>query len=79
MESRCELKKQNEQYLNIQSLTITLKDKHRHGVRATLSGHKGQVTTVKLLEDTAGDSFFVSGDTTGEIRIWKCNLPGVVS
>ncbi|AAW41943.2 conserved hypothetical protein [Cryptococcus deneoformans JEC21] len=37
------------------------------GVHATLPGHKGQVTTVKLLPDGR----LVSGDNIGEIRVWN--------
>ncbi|KAK8869580.1 hypothetical protein IAR55_000147 [Kwoniella newhampshirensis] len=36
-------------------------------IKATLPGHKGQVTTVKLLSGNR----IVSGDTSGEVRIWK--------
>ncbi|WRT67342.1 uncharacterized protein IL334_004312 [Kwoniella shivajii] len=36
------------------------------GVCETLPGHKGQITTLKLL----GNDQFISGDTVGEIRVW---------
>ncbi|ODN98383.1 elongator complex protein 2 [Cryptococcus wingfieldii CBS 7118] len=36
------------------------------GVHVTLPGHKGQVTTVKLLPDGR----LVSGDSIGDVRIW---------
>ncbi|WWD16158.1 hypothetical protein CI109_100583 [Kwoniella shandongensis] len=36
-------------------------------IRATLPGHKGQVTSLKLLSDNR----IVSGDAVGEVRVWK--------
>ncbi|WVW82861.1 hypothetical protein I302_104873 [Kwoniella bestiolae CBS 10118] len=41
-----------------------------HGVQRTLPGHKGQITTVKLVSSSSGDKF-ISGDTNGEIRVWS--------
>jgi elongator complex protein 2 len=41
------------------------------GVHATLAGHAGQVTTVKLLNQVDGLASFVSGDTEGNVRIWE--------
>jgi elongator complex protein 2 len=40
-------------------------------VHATLPGHLGQVTTLKLLSDSPGSTTFVSGDSVGEVRIWR--------
>jgi WD40 repeat protein len=40
------------------------------GVKRTLKGHAGQVTTVKSLEDGSGPYQLVSGDSVGEVRLW---------
>ena len=41
------------------------------GVHATLQGHKGQVTAVKLVSDEPGRTKIVSGDTEGNVRVWE--------
>ncbi len=41
------------------------------GVYATLPGHKGQVTSVKLLSDANAGPVFISGDAAGEVRLWE--------
>ncbi|WVQ78566.1 hypothetical protein IAT38_000652 [Cryptococcus sp. DSM 104549] len=41
------------------------------GVHATLPGHRGQVTALKLLPDGR----VVSGDSVGEVRVWR-EVPG---
>lgn len=38
------------------------------GVKRTLKGHAGQVTTIKSLEE--GPYQLVSGDSVGEVRLW---------
>jgi WD40 repeat protein len=43
------------------------------GVKRTLKGHAGQVTTVKSLEDGSGPYQLVSGDSVGEVRLWTTN------
>jgi WD40 repeat protein len=40
------------------------------GVKRTLKGHTGQVTTVKSLEEGSGPYQLVSGDSVGEVRLW---------
>jgi elongator complex protein 2 len=40
------------------------------GVKRTLKGHAGQVTTVKSLEGGIGSHQLVSGDSVGEVRLW---------
>jgi hypothetical protein len=40
------------------------------GVKRTLKGHAGQVTTVKSLEEGSGPYHLVSGDSVGEVRLW---------
>jgi elongator complex protein 2 len=47
-------------------------------VRQTLPGHKGLVTTVKLLKGKEGAEL-VSGDSSGEITFWRDNSGGQVS
>ncbi|OCF55861.1 elongator complex protein 2 [Kwoniella mangroviensis CBS 10435] len=42
-----------------------------HGIQKTLPGHKGQITTVKLISSSSGENRFISGDTNGEVRIWS--------
>lgn len=39
-------------------------------MRRTLKGHTGQVTTVKLIDEDDHACVLVSGDSTGEVRIW---------
>jgi hypothetical protein len=39
------------------------------GIRRTLKGHAGQVTTVKAFELDGGRRL-VSGDSVGEVRMW---------
>jgi elongator complex protein 2 len=43
------------------------------GVKRTLKGHTGQVTTVKSLEGARGSYQLVSGDSVGEVRLWTTN------
>ena len=40
------------------------------GVKRTLKGHAGQVTTVKSLEEGNEPYQLVSGDSVGEVRLW---------
>ncbi|WVQ98910.1 hypothetical protein IAU59_006041 [Kwoniella sp. CBS 9459] len=45
------------------------------GVQQTLVGHKGQITTTKLLSRDR----FISGDNAGEVRIWSETQQGTSS
>lgn len=50
-----------------------------HGVKQTLPGHKGFVTTVKILKQSSESGLvLVSGDSLGEIRIWSSSDGGKV-
>ncbi|KAI5481950.1 RNA polymerase II elongator complex protein 2 [Pseudohyphozyma bogoriensis] len=50
-------------------------DVNSRGIKATLPGHKGAVTTVKFLrsddDDAANATLLASGDSVGGVRIWK--------
>jgi len=41
------------------------------GVYAALSGHSGQVTTVKTVHEADGRARLISGDSQGNVRIWQ--------
>lgn len=36
-----------------------------------MPGHKGQVTTVKLVSEEDGRAKFITGDTEGNVRLWS--------
>ena len=57
---------------------LTSQDVPGKGVYDTLPGHKGHVTSIKLLERSDGAANFVSGDAAGEIRIWQSGPKGSV-
>ena len=50
---------------------LTNQNEQYQGIYSTLPGHKGQVTTVKLISEAEGRAKFVTGDTEGNIRIWS--------
>lgn len=50
--------------------TVFLQTSNR-GVYATLLGHRGDVTTLKRVRSENGCATLVSGDSVGEVRIWR--------
>lgn len=53
---------------------LTRQPSSSKGVHATLPGHTGVVTTVKLLQDEDAEgkgAAFISGDAAGNVRAWK--------
>ncbi|ORX33777.1 elongator protein [Kockovaella imperatae] len=53
---------------------------HESGVYATLAGHPGDVTKIKYLQgSSSGENKFVSGDTTGQVRVWRETTRGQYS
>lgn len=38
---------------------------------ATLNGHKGDVTTIKIVKEQDRQVTLVSGDSVGEVRVWQ--------
>lgn len=46
-------------------------DTHSKGVYAALSGHAGQVTTIKIVHEVDGGARLISGDSNGNVRIWQ--------
>lgn len=51
--------------------TLLMRQDDTRGIRETLGGHQGQVTTVKLLSENRNHVRLVSGDSAGEVRIWR--------
>lgn len=41
------------------------------GVHRTLPGHKGDVTALEFVQGSAKSRYLVSGDATGEVKVWK--------
>lgn len=60
------------------SLSVDAYQSTSRGVRRTLKGHNGQVTTLKVVREDDEACVLVSGDSTGEIRIWTIDSADTV-
>lgn len=53
------------------SSPLMKKGSERSGVYATLKGHHGQVTALKLVDEQGGKAKLISGDSEGRVIIWE--------